>query len=331
MYKTKNLGLNITEMPQDTNSAFSFDLDLGDNFKAIDEKTISHRNITNCLLEVPQDIKLELVDGAAVLKAGSKVYIPNGDTTEEQEIYTDIINSTVGEGDVLLAVNKDGNLVAMKGQGYTVSERPESPIVLLLYHNTTTNRIEVNDGSTWYSGCSYPIAIATRTNTGFSRIKQVFNGFGYIGSTVFALPGVKGLIPDGRNEDGSLRNIEFATSKVSTHNISAGDKSVSVFFNSTGAIADGFNLIISDTPPSAAYRLYYKEKENELWNTNNNEPKRAYAVVFGEVTMTYTSGITSFTPKKPFRAVDYNDYQSKITELEAKIQTLQTAIEALQG
>lgn len=34
--------------------------------------------ITNCITEIPQDIKLELKDGTLTLKAGSKVYIPNG-------------------------------------------------------------------------------------------------------------------------------------------------------------------------------------------------------------------------------------------------------------
>ena len=33
---------------------------------------------TNCITEIPQDIKLELADGVLTLKAGSKVYVPNG-------------------------------------------------------------------------------------------------------------------------------------------------------------------------------------------------------------------------------------------------------------
>lgn len=33
---------------------------------------------TNRILEIPQDIKLELNNGTLTLKAGSKVYVPNG-------------------------------------------------------------------------------------------------------------------------------------------------------------------------------------------------------------------------------------------------------------
>ena len=39
---------------------------------------LNDNQITNCLLEVPQNIKLELNDGVLTLKAGSKVIVPNG-------------------------------------------------------------------------------------------------------------------------------------------------------------------------------------------------------------------------------------------------------------
>ena len=53
---------------------------------------------------------------------------------------------------------------------------------------------------------------------------------------------------------------------------------------------------------------------------------------FEFATVTTEQGvISSFQPKKPFKAVDYNEYQSKITELEAKIEALQAAVKALQG
>ena len=35
-------------------------------------------NVTNCITGIPQDIKLELSSGTLTLKAGSKVYVPNG-------------------------------------------------------------------------------------------------------------------------------------------------------------------------------------------------------------------------------------------------------------
>ena len=75
MYQTKNLGLNITEMPKDTNMAFSFHTDLGHNFEAIDNLALSQRNITNCILEIPQRIKYTLVDGVLTIRAAVEVKV----------------------------------------------------------------------------------------------------------------------------------------------------------------------------------------------------------------------------------------------------------------
>lgn len=43
--------------------------------------------ITNCITEIPQDIKLELNNGTLTLKAGSKVYVPNGFETSTKTLY----------------------------------------------------------------------------------------------------------------------------------------------------------------------------------------------------------------------------------------------------
>ena len=43
---------------------------------------------TNCITEIPNDIKLELSNGTLTLKAGSKVYVPNGKTEQKYYKYT---------------------------------------------------------------------------------------------------------------------------------------------------------------------------------------------------------------------------------------------------
>lgn len=314
MYQTKNLGLNITEIDKDKLQPFNFDTDLGDNFKAIDEKTLSHRNITNCLLEVPQDIKLEIVDGVITLKEGSKVYVPNGPGVfEEKIIYTDISNKTIGNDDIFLAVSKEGGLIALDAQSFTVTERPETIQGVPLYYNITTNKIEYYDNSVWHTGASFPIAIVTRSESGFTSIDQVFNGFGYIGSTVFALPGVKGLIPNGKNEDETLKNIDFITDAVIirtfTNNYTNDYK---FYFNGTSFSID---------------RIIKEDTNANILLLNN---KVITQCEIGSLTLT-SDVVSNFKIKKTFKAVDYNDYQTKITELETKIATLQAAVKALQG
>ena len=335
MHKTKHLGLNVTDIEKDKLESFSFKTDLGDNFEAIDEETLTHRNITNCLLEVPQDIKLELADGVVTLKEGSKVYIPNGPGVfEEKMIYTDISNKTLGNGDIFLAVSKEGGLIALDAQSFTVTERPETIQGVPLYYNITTNKIEYYDNSVWHTGASFPIAIVERTDNGFTNIKQVFNGFGYIGSTVFVLPGVKSLIPDGRNEDGSLRNIEYTTKNVIIHTSDHTNKNATLVLDTVGN-AGIHNYFEGDVIPSKiGYAWVYHRPSNYFlqWDNTTSKyiPKTMRYVRVAEVDIS-AGQINSLTLKQPFHAVDYNDYQAKITELETKIQTLQTAIQALQG
>lgn len=50
---------------------------------------------------------------------------------------------------------------------------------------------------------------------------QVFNDFEYIGSTIFSLPGIKCLVGNGRNPDGSCITKNEESTKVSIYTIDA--------------------------------------------------------------------------------------------------------------
>ena len=200
---------------------------------------------TNRILEIPQDIKLELNNGTLTLKAGSKVYVPNGaGTFNAVTITSDITNTTTGPGGekmFLSVYNNGAQLFAGYIIGGTVTERPSSPIKYALYYNTTTNKVEFYNGSTWTSDCSFPIALYTRGSAGATSIDQVFNGFGYIGSTVFALPGVKCLVGNGRNPDGScITKIEESTRvSIFTTTLNRQNNKIALYNGSVGA---RFNL-----------------------------------------------------------------------------------------
>lgn len=312
MYQTKNLGLNITEIDKDKLQPFNFDTDLGDNFKAIDEKTLSHRNITNCLLEVPQDIKLELVDGVLTLKEGSKGYLADGTEIITQ---TDLSTANSQNGQLLVFVDSNGRM-GLAFNGGTITADPDITINNHIYFNSTSKKcLYVADGG--FKEVALPLANITVSNGAITSIDQVFNGMGYIGSTVFALPGVKGLVPNGRNQDGSLKNTIYDVANVSTY----------TWNSSYSGTFENFILTNNQIAGNGGW-AEYREKENLLWNKDINSPFSGIPII--ELTI-LSGAITSFTPKLPFHAVDYFDYQTKITELETKIATLQAAVEALQG
>ena len=263
---------------------------------------VNYSNISNCITEIPQDIKIELNNGTLTLKDGSKVYIPNGfesdGTTKKFDVkiiesdLTVTFDNTIQKG-VLISPNNTivhGNL-----SDHFISSSTAPSISWGFWYDLTNNQIKwTNDGSTWISGYSLPICIATGTNGSVTSIDQVFNGFGYIGSTIYALPGVKGLIPNGRNADGSLKNIEFTVDKVLTFNLSAN--------NTYEPQILLFDSALNIQGPTSIRTISYNETEN--YTTYNNTNQSWLPII----TFIYNNNkITSFTPKTVFHALDYND------------------------
>ena len=150
---------------------------------------------------------------------------------------------------------------------------------------------------------SLPIAIVDCTEVNKFTIKQVFNGFGYIGSTVFALPGVKGLAPNGRNADGSLRNEEWSSDRVITRTFTNTVTNGVIAFNPNEPVAGYIFGIIS------AASFYYNSQENRIYNVSSNTVAEwRFTLIAPNVTMN-AGVISNFNPKPPFRAIDYNDKQ----------------------
>lgn len=165
-----------------------------------------NNHITNCITKIPQDILLELsAEGVLTLKAGSKIYTPNGiDIFNITNIQTDITREITENGIYLLSVTSDEVPVIAYGiLNKTFSGDVAPEINYSLWYDTAQNIVQNQNGDRR----SLPIAIITVSDGKISEINQIFNGFGYIGNTVFIFPGVEGLIPNGFNEDGSLNNI----------------------------------------------------------------------------------------------------------------------------
>jgi hypothetical protein len=267
---------------------------------------INQTHITNCITEIPQDIKLELNNGTLTLKAGSKVYVPNGvGKFDVVTVASDIVASTPYTNEPIF-VYYYNNGIAQANRSAQCSGASNT-ITNGFWYDTTNNVISrITNSAATYSGISLPIAIVSASNGSWTSIDQVFNGFGYIGSTVYALPGVKGLIPDGRNADGTLKNIEVTTSQVVTNTHTTTLKDYYFCIGASGNIGVGKNE--------------YLPVENRLRNVGQT----TYISYYQAGGVTFESGvITSFSPKLPFRAVDQNDF-NKLDEEVVKTSGSQT-------
>lgn len=286
-------GGTIPEVNTDTNQqVLSND---GTNLSWRNEQ-VGYNQITNCITEIPQDIKLEINNGTITLKAGSKVYNGNGIM---KTTTTDIssINANY-DGQVLIALSKDFDVLLIGFvPGETVSELPESTASFKIYYNTTDKKCYLDTTDGWQE-CSLPIALGTSTVSSWVSIDQVFNGFGFVGSTIFALTGVKGLSPNGndsltgikKNNIISIENILTYTCPNITANVILELYANKIAINSQAFDKPTTDLIFFDEINN--YNYTGLGISNDIWVGSAR-------IENGKIVL--------FNPKHPISLIDKND------------------------
>lgn len=266
---------------------------------AVAARPLSAKNITNCITAIPQDIKLALVDGVMTLKAGSKVYKANG---ESITISGDLVAAQVGTNTGAFAFYRsDNNTVytVIASQTFSGTTAPASPVTTTTWLDMGAKDVKVYDGTQWVGGVSLPLCTFDNQDGKVTAVGQIFNGMGYIRNSVYALPGVKGLIPNGFNADGSLNSGEFEVSNV-------------LISTNTGS-TDKRNIVFNNGWMGHPRQSYYNIGDNHNYRTNDAETgiQMTNTVIAAEVE--YVKGeVTRLTPKTAFHAVDYNDYRVEL-------------------
>ena len=222
--------------------------------------------ITNCIVELPQNIAMTLSDGTLTLKAGSKCYLKTDTTTPSVTIADDLTATQTTDG-TYFAIYDGSTLTTVLTTAYDYSTLPDT--------------------------YSLPFGVITVSSGAISAINNIFNGFGYIGSQVFTLPGVKGLYPNGRNTDGTMKNGTINCTSVQMSSKFTDTKTHVLMIHSNGRC--------QWYSPSD---YYYDSITNKNYATLNNNP--ITHADFG--TFTTTAGVISdFNPKTVFHAVDYTE------------------------
>lgn len=224
--------INVNALSEAINDKLDRDMD---NLlvESTESKNIANwsSNVTNCITEIPQDIKLELNNGTLTLKAGSKAYYPDGFeqdgttkkfstiTTSSDIVLTDLPTSTTPDM-LFLSINTmtlPGWPTTIIYSGDTDPLSGDTTTLWAFWYDTANNIFKTRENSATWATRHYTLPLGVDIGNGTDAIvaiKQVFNGFGYLGSTKFILPGVKGLIPNGRNEDGTLNNLSLNIASV---------------------------------------------------------------------------------------------------------------------
>lgn len=320
-YKISETEVNLGQMSEVLNNKVDID------FNNVPSNSVGlarySTEVTNCIAKKPQKFNLELVDGVLTLKSGSIVTIANSFEADETTPKFDEItvnanassSSATANTKVLISYSTSSNvLIALPlanstaGAGVTAKSG--------LAFDTTTNKISSynSSGSLQYADCCLPLAIVSTDSSGkYISIDQTFHSIGYIGtagttgSTIWIDKGVTFLIPDGRNEDGTLKNIVFTTNKLVRRDGVKTATHTCLAFYSTNAIGVGTGFMscktYADRDTSVAYQLVEDLNETYVTTRDYAEPLCVFANISCD-----GSKITSFKPKNVFRALDWNEF-----------------------
>lgn len=272
---------------------------------------------TNCITKIPQNIKLELKDGTLTLKAGSKVYIPNGvGVFDEIVIDRDISRNTVGTGSgefqIYYTLSSDDLNYATINQTTSGTVSPTNG----LFYNTDTNSIDYySNGVITIAQYSFPLCTVNATSGTITSIDQVFNGFGFIGKKIFILPGTAGIIPNGINTDGTLNNIICTANTVKAY-----DSAISIDIKTFWTFLTDLNTNYRNSvthyvstsfikPTAETTATLYNPNTNMIYRTDDQGQTwvRYKTFVLCNYTVSNTGKVSTLYPKNVFNAVDRND------------------------
>ena len=284
--------------------------------------------VTNCILEVPNNIKIEIQsDGNLVLKAGSTVIIPDGfdedgarkfvHKTIEQDVVTNNLAEQISNRDFMAIINGTGVPVIGGIEPYMLFAGDTAPTISFQYafwYDTANNIIKLTSdtGASWSaSQYSFPFCHVDITyNTSgsyYNYPKAIFNHCGFIGSVFWADEGIKYLVPNGRNDDGTLNNQIKTTDSIQIHNITTAENlntatvAKALFFENFISWWSDFTIYKNWNKPSVdSYYRYFNAYEN-IWKISEgtNYYNDVNCCTFGDLYLNESCQILWFKPYSP--------------------------------
>lgn len=291
----------------------------------IDSK-LGENQITNCLKEVPQRIKLALEDGKMHLYKGSVLTYGDGtNLTIEEDVFSQQYVDNTFENLILVYEPHSTAKMFVYKQDYNVlcqDTQPTTTIADSIWFDTANHKMKVthDTGATWYE-VPLPIGIASVIPNAWKSLVQVFNGMGYVGNVIWVDKGVKGLVSIDRNEaDGTLINKEVVIDKLNI--ITLGNytaPAATLAYLSEKLWDNQLDYVPNDiiyeqnAKPSIASNYRWYDTINGKWYINDiGATVSKYSPWLKLADMSYVNGkITSFAPRLPFRAADENDIDGR--------------------
>lgn len=315
---------------------------------------LKQTQVSNCILEMPKTLKYDLTDGVFTLKAGSIAVVPYGTEPPALEIgddlcgyevvdiqydnnklfywvktredYTITAGAQSSHSFITLRMSQAG-LIDTSAQNLLSGDTPATSALNMRWYDTQNNIIkEYHSNNQWEASeyFSFPfVQIGLNSEqTVYDYISLDFSTIGYLGKTVFVNKGIKVLVPNGFNADGSLNNLEFVNDKFRLRTISEKItgrwvvglphpkdleyENYDLFFTKETVFDN-----IYGTPSSKSMsngEVKYLTLNNCYLGKQNDILLNRYMVPIVNVGATINNScITSFAPKESFSCLDFQN------------------------
>lgn len=335
----KKINASVNKINENTSllgqKANKTDVDTALELKADVTSVLNKTQITNCILSVEQLVKVipSTDNGQLTLQKGSIVYVSTNGTFNEVTISANVYQGSGGLYTETASrylyccyVPSTDRLVTIPVvQTYSQATAPSASMMLNSTYcgwlDTSTNimKYTYDGGSTW-TICSLPFAFGNpRTvsagGTGWvDGIKEIFNGYGCVGQYTFTTRGFKYLIPNGRNTDETLKNIEVNTNKL-TFLSSVGNSSKIAFLRADGSLATYgvTNYFEQEEAPTGftGSAKWLNTYENKMYATSDSGTtwRLATDAYFGIIIKTGNDNITQIKANKPVELVKRVEFE----------------------
>ncbi len=315
---------------------------------------IKQTQISNCILEKPKNIQYELIDGVFRLKAGSVAVVPYGTEPPALEIGDDLCGYEVvdiqyennklfywvktrqdytltpgGKSShrfITLRLSQAG-LIDANTESLLSGETPAKESLNTRWYDIQNNVIkEYHSNNQWENSdyLSFPFAQISLNSaqTVYNDVALDLSTLGYFGKTVFVNKGIKVLVPNGFNSDGSMSNLEYENNKFRlrtiTENITgrwvvglphpkdSEYENQDLFLIKEALFDNACDIPVTENFENGEVK--YLILNNSYLGKQNNKVISRYMVPLGNVgTVINNNVINSFTPKETFSCLDFQN------------------------
>lgn len=293
--------------------------------------------ISNCILEIPQNIKLELSNSVLTLKAGS-ILTKTGDTYTTATVITDktidfttdVANASDGYYPLVVgfstAPSKQGLVSLSKWN--SGSELPATSNNNDVYYNVTDKLIYLYGNGSWAQwGVAYPLALLQVINHQLSFAKDsdgndiIFNGACFVGHHAVIYPFSKYLLCNGINSDGTMNSNKNSLDSLQIREL----------VNNRDVIALDNNLYLSawkkvdkDKNLLTSGEITYVASENLTYGNNGSTIAAFRRCFFVDYNYNGTT-VTDFTIRQPYEGARYlltDEIKEEVATKQADVTTL---------